>query len=169
MAAQAFRPRLNLAPALLELPITLPEGIARVLLVNTLNLLPGTLSVGLEGNRLRLPVLDALAHGRGGTPGGGAHRPHAGVGAMTGLEGILALFLLLNLLAALIRAARGPTAADRMLAAMLFGTTGVGVLLLLAHAGDQVAMPLVDTALVLALLAAIAGVAFARRAWDRRK
>jgi multisubunit Na+/H+ antiporter MnhF subunit len=28
-------------------------------------------------------------------------------------------------------------------------------------------MPLVDTALVLALLAAIAGVAFARRAWDR--
>lgn len=86
---------------------------------------------------------------------------------MTGLEGPLALFLLLNLVAALVRAARGPTAADRMLAALLFGTTGVGVLLLLAHAGDEVAMPLVDTALVLALLAAIAGVAFARRAWDR--
>lgn len=86
---------------------------------------------------------------------------------MTGLEGPLALFLLLNLVAALVRAARGPTAADRMLAALLFGTTGVGMLLLLAHAGDEVAMPLVDTALVLALLAAIAGVAFARRAWDR--
>lgn len=86
---------------------------------------------------------------------------------MTGLEGTLALFLLVNLLAALLRAARGPTAADRMLAALLFGTTGVGVLLLLAHAGDGVAMPLVDTALVLALLAAIAGVAFARRGWKQ--
>lgn len=84
---------------------------------------------------------------------------------MTGLEGPLVLFLLLNLVAALVRAARGPTAADRMLAALLFGTTGVGVLLLLAHAGDEVTMPLVDTALVLALLAAIAGVAFARLGW----
>lgn len=84
---------------------------------------------------------------------------------MTGLEAPLALFLLVNLLAALIRAARGPTSADRMLAALLFGTTGVGALLLMAHAGAAVAMPLVDTALVLALLAAIAGVAFARRAW----
>lgn len=82
---------------------------------------------------------------------------------MTGLEWPLALFLLANLLAALVRAARGPTAADRMLAALLFGSTGVGVLLLLAHAGGGPA--LVDVALVLALLAAIAGVAFARRAW----
>ncbi|MBM4181676.1 MAG: pH regulation protein F [Betaproteobacteria bacterium] len=85
---------------------------------------------------------------------------------MTGLEAPLALFLLVNLLAALIRAARGPTPADRMLAALLFGTTGVGVLLLMAHSREAVAMPLVDTALVLALLAAIAGVAFARRAWQ---
>lgn len=89
---------------------------------------------------------------------------------MTGLEGPLALFLLLNLVAALLRAARGPTAADRMLAALLFGTTGVGMLLLLAHTGDGgVSMSLVDTALVLALLAAIAGVAFARRGWERRR
>lgn len=86
---------------------------------------------------------------------------------MTGLEAPLAGFLLLNLLAALLRAARGPTAADRMLAALLFGTTGVGMLLLLAHAGEAVAMPLVDTALVLALLAAIAGVAFARLGWKK--
>lgn len=88
---------------------------------------------------------------------------------MTGLEGPLALFLLLNLLAALARAARGPTAADRMLAALLFGTTGVGMLLLLAHADDRVSMSLVDTALVLALLAAIAGVAFARLGWKQTK
>lgn len=86
---------------------------------------------------------------------------------MTGLEGPLAVFLLVNLLAALWRAARGPTAADRMLAALLFGSTGVGILLLLAHAGGHAS--LVDVALTLALLAAIAGVAFARRAWSREK
>ena len=85
---------------------------------------------------------------------------------MTGLEWPLALFLLINLLAALIRAARGPTAADRMLAALLFGTTGVGILLLLARAGDHPA--LIDVALLLALLAAITGIAFARRAWSGR-
>src|SRR3972149_6345104 len=31
---------------------------ARTLLVNTMSLLPGTLSAGIEGNRLRLHVLD---------------------------------------------------------------------------------------------------------------
>lgn len=83
---------------------------------------------------------------------------------MTGLELPLALFLLLNLVVALMRAARGPTPADRMLTALLFGSTGVGVLVLLAYAGGAPA--LVDVALTLALLAAIAGVAFARRAWQ---
>lgn len=75
----------------------------------------------------------------------------------------LAVFLLLNLLVALIRVARGPTPADRLLAALLFGTTGVAILLLLADAMRQPA--LVDAALVFALLAAISGAAFARRAW----
>ncbi len=84
---------------------------------------------------------------------------------MTGLELPLALFLLLNLVVALMRAARGPTPADRMLTALLFGSTGVGVLVLLAYAGAAPA--LVDVALTLALLAAIAGIAFARRAWQR--
>lgn len=82
---------------------------------------------------------------------------------MTGLEFPLALFLLANLVAALARAVRGPTAADRMLAALLFGTTGVGMLALLAFSGGGA---LVDVALTLALLAAITGVAFAQRAWD---
>lgn len=75
----------------------------------------------------------------------------------------LAVFLLLNLLVALIRVARGPTPADRLLAALLFGTTGVAILLLLADAMAQPA--LVDVALVFALLAAISGAAFTRRAW----
>lgn len=76
---------------------------------------------------------------------------------------LLAVFLLANLLAALARVMRGPTAADRLLAALLFATTGVAVLLLLAHAGDDPA--LIDVALVLALLAAITGAAFTQRAW----
>lgn len=50
--------RLDLAPALLDVPVTLPEGPARVLLVNTLNLLPGTVCVRLRGDRLCLHVLD---------------------------------------------------------------------------------------------------------------
>ncbi len=83
---------------------------------------------------------------------------------MTGLELPLALFLLANLAAALWRAARGPTEADRMLAALLFGSTGVGILVLLAFAGGGT--PLVDVALTLALLTAIAGLAFVRRAWE---
>ena len=82
---------------------------------------------------------------------------------MNGLAAAIALFLLLNLAAALIVVARGPSAADRMLAALLFGTTGVAVLMLIAVALAQ--PPIVDVALVLALLAAIAGIAFARRAW----
>ncbi len=86
---------------------------------------------------------------------------------MTGLELPLALFLLANLVAALARAARGPTAADRMLAALLFGSTGVGILVLLAFAGGGT--PLVDAALTLALLAAITGIAFVRRAWTEER
>lgn len=75
----------------------------------------------------------------------------------------VAFFLLANLVVALIAAARGPTSADRMLMAMLFGTTGTAVLVLLAASGGGAA--LVDVALVLALLAAIGGIAFAKRAW----
>jgi multicomponent Na+:H+ antiporter subunit F len=71
-----------------------------------------------------------------------------------------ALFLLLTVAAGLLRILRGPSDADRMLAAQLFGTSGVAILLLLAEATD---MPgLADTALVFALLAAIAVVAFVR-------
>lgn len=83
---------------------------------------------------------------------------------MSSLPLAIALFLLLNLVAALWRAARGPTPADRMLAALLFGTTGVCILTLLAFAGGGTA--LIDVALTLALLAAITGLAFAQRAWE---
>ncbi len=84
---------------------------------------------------------------------------------MNQLHMLLAVFLLANLLATLLRIVRGPTAADRLLAALLFGTTGVAILLLLGHAGKLPA--LVDVALVIALLGAITGAAFAQRAWRR--
>lgn len=83
---------------------------------------------------------------------------------MNGLVLAVALFLLGNLVVALLAAARGPTAADRMLMALLFGSTGSGILVLLAVAMRIPA--LVDVALVLALLAAIGGIAFAKRAWQ---
>jgi multicomponent Na+:H+ antiporter subunit E len=54
----ALRPQMGLRPGIHEIPLRLPDGVGRVLLANTLNLLPGTLSVGLEGNRLCLHVLD---------------------------------------------------------------------------------------------------------------
>lgn len=73
----------------------------------------------------------------------------------------VALFLLLNIAAGLVRIRRGPTRADRMLAAQLFGTTGIAVLLLLGEAtGERAAR---DVALVFALLSSLAGVAFVRR------
>lgn len=75
----------------------------------------------------------------------------------------LALFLLLNLGAGMWRVLRGPTAADRMLAAQLFGTTAVAMLLILAQAYGNAALR--DVALVFALLAAVTAVAFVRRSW----
>jgi len=75
----------------------------------------------------------------------------------------LALFLLLNLGAGMWRVLRGPTAADRMMAAQLFGTTAVAILLLLAEAAGRAALR--DVALVFALLATVTAVAFVRRAW----
>jgi multicomponent Na+:H+ antiporter subunit F len=75
----------------------------------------------------------------------------------------MAAFLLLNLVAGLVRVWRGPTPADRMLAAQLFGTTGVAILCLLAQGARMPALR--DVALVLALLAAMATVVFVRRVW----
>jgi multicomponent Na+:H+ antiporter subunit F len=80
---------------------------------------------------------------------------------MNGLVLGVALFLLLNVVAGLVRAWMGPTAPDRMLAAQLFGTTGTAILLLLAEGLSNAALR--DVALVLALLAAISIVVFVRR------
>lgn len=58
VALIALRPRLDLRPDVLDIPVRLPEGTAQVLLIGTLGLLPGTLAITLDAGRLRLHVLD---------------------------------------------------------------------------------------------------------------
>lgn len=77
----------------------------------------------------------------------------------------VAVFLLLNVIAGLIRVARGPTLADRILVAQLFGTTGVTVLLLIA--ADPGMSALRNGALIFAILAPITVVAFIKQAAAR--
>jgi multicomponent Na+:H+ antiporter subunit F len=73
----------------------------------------------------------------------------------------LALFLLANLVVGLVVVARASAPETRMLAAQLFGTTSVAILLVLADALETPAAR--DVALVFALLAAVAAIAFGRR------
>jgi multicomponent Na+:H+ antiporter subunit F len=80
---------------------------------------------------------------------------------MTLLLNVVALFLLGNLVLALVRIWRGPDPADRMLASQLFGTTGVALLLVLAEAQSMPSLR--DVALILALLSVLAIVAFVTR------
>ena len=72
--------------------------------------------------------------------------------------------LLLTLGMGLVRAMVGPSLQDRMLSVQLLGTGGVALLLLLS---SLLAIPaLIDVALVLALLAAVAAAALTRREID---
>jgi multicomponent Na+:H+ antiporter subunit F len=74
-----------------------------------------------------------------------------------------AALILISVLVGLVRIFKGPTGADRMLAAQLLGTGGVAILLILAFAMQMPA--LLDVALVYSLLAATAMVVFVRRHW----
>ena len=74
---------------------------------------------------------------------------------------VIALILLLTLVVGLLRVWRGPNPEDRMLAAQLFGTTGVGIMLLLANVLREPALR--NVALVLAVLSVLAVVAFVGR------
>ena len=71
-----------------------------------------------------------------------------------------AAFVLLMVALGLVRVARGPGHADRMMAAQLLGTGGIGALLLVGAAVGEAAV--VDVALTLALLAAFASIAFVK-------
>lgn len=79
---------------------------------------------------------------------------------MAGLFEAIAVALFVTVAAGLVRVLRGPERFDRMLAAQLFGTGGVALLVLLSVSLENRA--LLDVALVSALLAALAGLAFIR-------
>lgn len=83
---------------------------------------------------------------------------------MTEIAAVVVVVLLLNIVIGLFRVLRGPQSADRMLAAEMFSTSAVAIILVLAIAGNAPA--LLDVALVFALLAALAVVTFVSRAWS---
>lgn len=58
VAAIALRPRLDLSPTTLEVTLWLPAGAPRVLMTAAIGLMPGTVGLQLEDDRLRLHVLD---------------------------------------------------------------------------------------------------------------
>jgi multicomponent Na+:H+ antiporter subunit F len=77
-----------------------------------------------------------------------------------GVAGFMLTMVALGLIVIL----RRPAEVDHMMAAQLLGTGGVTLLLLLASATET--PPIVDVALLLALFAAFAAVAFVRSASD---
>jgi multicomponent Na+:H+ antiporter subunit F len=82
---------------------------------------------------------------------------------VTALYFSAAVALLLTIVVGLAHVFRQPGRADSLLAALLFGSTGAGLVLVLGRGlGLNRA---VDIALVFALLAAVLGVAFVLRGW----
>lgn len=82
---------------------------------------------------------------------------------MTMLYLIMAVVLLISLGGGVYQALRGPTPGDRILVMQLLGTGAVAVLILVGKATNDPA--LIDVALVLALLATIAIIAFVQHTW----
>lgn len=95
---------------------------------------------------------------------------NAGISSVAAFSYLLAAVLvLISLLLSLLRIFRGPTPVERIMAAQLMGTAGVGVLLLMEAGLLRSGFPiegLIDVALVFAVLAGVAGVAFVFRAWE---
>jgi multicomponent Na+:H+ antiporter subunit E len=58
VAWRALDPRLPIAPEMIDYPLRLPSGLPQVMLINIMSLLPGTLSAELEGQVLKIHVLD---------------------------------------------------------------------------------------------------------------
>lgn len=58
IAMRVFRPSLPISPGVLEYPTQLDEGLPRMTMISVITLLPGTLSVDLEHNVLKIHVLN---------------------------------------------------------------------------------------------------------------
>ena len=85
-----------------------------------------------------------------------------GIGAMADFLLSAAAFIVLMVAIGLVRVARGPGRADRMMAAQLLGSGAVGALLLFGAASGESAV--IDVALTLALLSAFASIDFVKLA-----
>jgi len=59
VARRTLAPRLRIQPGFKNYRIRLNEPLARVLLINCISLLPGTLAARLDGDRVELHLLDA--------------------------------------------------------------------------------------------------------------
>ena len=149
VARRALDPRLPLRPGFVVYPVGLPPGRARNMFCTLTSLLPGTVPTGADEDGALLvhcldveqPVAAQLAAEEAlFMPG---DRPMA--------EFLLAAagFVLAMVALGLVRILRGPSDADRIMAAQLLGTGGIAALLLLAAATGVPAA--VDVALVLAL------------------
>jgi multicomponent Na+:H+ antiporter subunit F len=77
----------------------------------------------------------------------------------------MAAFLVLMVALGLVRVARGPGRAERMMAAQLLGTGAIGALMLFGAATGEAAI--FDVALTLALLSAFASIAFVKFAVEQ--
>lgn len=58
VARRALRPRVDVSPGTVDVPLWLPAGLPRVTLADAVSLLPGTLAVEVLDGALRLHVLD---------------------------------------------------------------------------------------------------------------
>jgi multicomponent Na+:H+ antiporter subunit E len=61
VALRAFAWRVTMAPGCRVWRTALPDGAPRIFFANCISLLPGTLTAGIEGNRLVVHMLDAAA------------------------------------------------------------------------------------------------------------
>ena len=84
---------------------------------------------------------------------------------MTKIYLMFALLILTTIITGLIRVFRGPTRADRMLAAQLCGTGSVAIFVLLAFALEE--NYLFNMALVFAILTSVSSITFVRLTWHK--
>lgn len=59
VAWRAFHPGMPIAPDLVDYPLRLPPGLPQAVMANIVSLLPGTLSATLEGDVLKVHMLDS--------------------------------------------------------------------------------------------------------------
>ena len=76
---------------------------------------------------------------------------------------ILSAILLGTMIIGFIRILWGPSATDCILAVLFFGTTGVGILILLSVGLND--PRLIDVALIFALLSAVMGTTYVKLGW----